>query len=40
MRSHDINVILANLAVVVNNGPASIGGGGTLRQPLAPRIGN
>ena len=38
--SHDINVILANLAVVVNNGPASIGGGGTPRQPLAPRIGN
>jgi len=38
--SHDINAILANLAVVVNNGPASIGGGGTPRQPLAPRIGN
>ncbi len=38
--SHDINLILANLAVVVNNGPASIGGGGTPRQPLAPRIGN
>jgi hypothetical protein len=38
--SHDINVILANLAVVANNGPASIGGGGTPLQPLAPPIGN
>ncbi|MGA7988531.1 MAG: hypothetical protein WCB51_09060 [Candidatus Dormiibacterota bacterium] len=38
--SHDINVILANLNVVANNGPASIGGGGTPLQPLAPPIGN
>ena len=38
--SHDINVILANLAVVANNGPASIGGGGSPVQPLAPPIGN
>ena len=38
--SHDINVILANLAVVANNGPPSIGGGGTPLQPLAPPIGN
>jgi hypothetical protein len=38
--SHDINVILANLNVVANNAPASIGGGGTPLQPLAPPIGN
>jgi hypothetical protein len=38
--SHDINVILTNLAVVANNGPSSIGGGGTPLQPLAPPIGN
>jgi hypothetical protein len=38
--SHDINVILANLDVVANNGPTSIGGGGTPLQPLAPPIGN
>jgi hypothetical protein len=38
--SHDINVILANLAVVANNSPSSIGGGGTPLQPLAPPIGN
>ncbi len=38
--SHDINLILANLAVVANNGPGSIGGGGTPLQPLAPPIGN
>ena len=38
--SHDINVILANLAVVANNGPLSIGGGGSRLQPLAPPIGN
>ena len=38
--SHDINVILANLAVVANNGPLSIGGGGSPLQPLAPPIGN
>jgi hypothetical protein len=38
--SHDIKVILANLAVVANNGPNSIGGGGSPLQPLAPPIGN
>jgi hypothetical protein len=38
--SHDINVILANLAVVANNGPLSIGGGGSPLQSLAPPIGN
>ena len=38
--SHDINVIIANLAVVANNGPLSIGGGGLPLQPLAPPIGN
>ena len=38
--SHDINLILANLSVVANNGPASIGGGGSPLQPLAPPIGN
>jgi hypothetical protein len=38
--SHDINVILANLNVVANNGPTSIGGGGAPLQPLAPPIGN
>jgi hypothetical protein len=38
--SHDINVIIANLAVVANNGPLSIGGGGSPLQPLAPPIGN
>ncbi|MHB8490303.1 MAG: hypothetical protein ACYDC4_14130 [Candidatus Dormibacteria bacterium] len=38
--SHDINLILANLAVVANNGPASVGGGGTPLQPLAPGFSN
>jgi len=38
--SHDINVILAHLAVVANNSPATIGGGGSPLQPLAPPIGN
>ena len=38
--SHDINLILANLSVIANNGPASIGGGGSPLQPLAPPIGN
>ena len=38
--SHDINVILANLDVVANNAPTSIGGGGAPLQPLAPPIGN
>jgi len=32
----DIATIVANLAVVDNNSPASIGGGGTPRQPYAP----
>jgi hypothetical protein len=38
--SHDINLILAHLAVVANNSPATIGGGGAPLQPLAPPIGN
>jgi hypothetical protein len=32
----DLDRIFSNLHVVVNNGPNSIGGGGTPRQPLAP----
>lgn len=32
----DIARIFSNLHVVANNGPNSIGGGGTPRQPLAP----
>jgi pyruvate/2-oxoglutarate dehydrogenase complex dihydrolipoamide acyltransferase (E2) component len=32
----DIATIVANLAVVDNNSPISIGGGGTPRQPYAP----
>jgi hypothetical protein len=32
----DIATIVANLAVVDNNAPASMGGGGTPRQPYAP----
>ena len=32
----DMNKIFVRLAVVDNNSPSSIGGGGTLRQPLAP----
>ena len=38
--SHDINLILAHLAVVANNSPTTIGGGGSPLQPLAPPIGN
>ena len=38
--SRDMDRIFGALAVVNNNGPASIGGGGTPRQPLAPAIGN
>lgn len=32
--------IVTALAMVDNNGPSSVGGGGTPRQPLAPPIGN
>ncbi len=32
----DVEAIFTNLHVVNNNGPQSIGGGGTPRQPLAP----
>jgi len=38
--SHDINLILAQLAVVANNSPVTIGGGGAPLQPLPPPIGN
>lgn len=36
----DFTKIIAAVKVVDNNGPNSIGGGGTPRQPLAPPIGN
>lgn len=36
----DVNRLFQALYVVNNNGPHSIGGGGTPRQPLAPPIGN
>ena len=36
----DIGRLFSRLFVVANNGPASVGGGGTPRQPLAPTIGN
>jgi hypothetical protein len=36
--SQDINTIYSRLAVVSNNGPNSIGGGGTPLQPLAPPL--
>ncbi|GAB1539864.1 hypothetical protein NUACC21_25320 [Scytonema sp. NUACC21] len=36
----DLTKIIGALKVVDNNGPNSIGGGGTPRQPLAPPIGN
>lgn len=36
----DFAKIIAAVKVVDNNGPNSIGGGGTPRQPLAPQIGN
>jgi hypothetical protein len=34
----DFQRLIAALQVVVNNGPSSIGGGGTPRQPLAPAL--
>lgn len=34
----DIETIFTNLHVIVNNGPQSIGGGGTPRERLAPPI--
>jgi len=34
--SRDIQRLMPKLYVVNNNGPSSIGGGGTPRQPLAP----
>lgn len=36
----DLQQVFTMLAVVDNNGPSSIGGGGTPRVPLAPPIGN
>ena len=33
-----VQTIIKNLAVVTNNGPSSIGGGGTPLQPLAPPL--
>ncbi len=36
----DMMRVFGLLAVVDNNGPASVGGGGSPRQPLAPPIGN
>jgi hypothetical protein len=36
----DMMTIFAALNVVDNNGPSSVGGGGTPLQPLAPPIGN
>jgi hypothetical protein len=32
----DLDRIFGNLYVITNNGPTTIGGGGTPRQPLAP----
>jgi hypothetical protein len=32
--------LMTRLNVVDNNGPAAVGGGGTLRQPLAPALSN
>lgn len=34
----DLVAIFRALAVVANNGPTSVGGGGAPRQPLAPPI--
>ncbi len=34
----DMKRILPELAIVDNNGPSSVGGGGTPRQPLAPDL--
>ena len=36
--SRDMQRIFTNLYVVDNNEPDSVGGGGTLRQPLAPTV--
>ena len=36
--AHDMSAIFLHLAVVDNNAPDAIGGGGTPRQPLAPAI--
>lgn len=38
--TRDMDKIFTRLAVVDNNGPASIGGGGTPLQPLAPPLRN
>jgi hypothetical protein len=36
--TRDINRIVGQLSVVTNNGPNSVGGGGTPLQPLAPAL--
>ena len=36
--AQDIETIRTVLQVVNNNGPSSVGGGGTPLQPLAPQI--
>ncbi len=36
----DVRQLVTSLALVTNNGPSSVGGGGTPRQPLAPPLGN
>ena len=36
--SRDVQRLRQALQVVDNNGPASIGGGGTPRQPLLPEL--
>ena len=38
--AQDISKMFLALNAVTNNGPSSIGGGGTPRVPLAPPIGN
>lgn len=38
--SSDLLTLFTQLSVVTNNGPSSIGGGGTPLAPLAPPIGN
>jgi hypothetical protein len=38
--AQDLKKIMTNLSVVTNNGPSSVGGGGTPKQPLLPPIGN
>jgi len=35
---HDLQTIISHLSVIDNNGPNSIGGGGTPLQPLAPPL--